>query len=163
MATGNFYPHKNGIFVLPSMTYDEAKRALEEDNDVSDPTDEEIAAFIFLNEESNYEDFEESLACALDRYGMYYYTLSDDHYQVYRNDRIVGEILLRSGYYAGMQVLVETDPDELGIYYDTKTELFEEYTPNNKTLFKAIDRVTKELAIVARFSSGETWYDYKVG
>ena len=163
MATGNFYPHKNGIFVLPSMTYDEAKRTLEEDYDVSDPTDEEIATFIFLNEESNYEDFEENLACALDRYGMYYRTLSDDHYQVYRNDRIVGEILLRPGHYAGMQVLIETDPDELGIYYDTKTELFEEYTPNNKTLFKAIDRVTKELAIVARFSNGETWYDYKVG
>ena len=163
MATGNFYPHKNGIFVLPSMTYDEAKRALEEDYDVSDPTDEEIATFIFLNEESNYEDFEENLACALDRHGMYYYTLSDDHYQVYRNDRIVGEILLRPGHYAGMQVLIETDPDELGIYYDTKTELFEEYTPNNKTLFKAIDRVTNELAIVARFSNGETWYDYKVG
>ena len=163
MATGNFYPHKNGIFVLPSMTYDEAKRALEEDYDVSDPTDEEIATFIFLNEESNYEDFEENLACALDQYGMYYRTLSDDHYQVYRNDRIVGEILLRPGYYAGMQVLVETDPDELGIYYDTKTELFEEYTSNNKTLFKAIDRVTRELAIVARFSNGETWYDYKVG
>lgn len=176
MATGNFYPHENGIFVLPMADFEETKKWLEESGDweLEDLTDEFIYKQMNFDDEITAENFYESLAYDLKEKGI---DLDFDEWEAkaYRNGRLIAELELKAGYYDGCQVIVETDPYEMqetsnnyDLFYNSNTEdyqdefvksqLNEVYTEHNKTFFKVLEQNTTRYEIYARFSNGETMY-----
>lgn len=167
MSTNNFWNHENGIFVLQQLTEEEAKlNLLDNDWSEEDITSEAIQNEISLYEHHDCEEFFED-GCGIN------YWLEEKGYTVVKEkgnysakvynkaDKLVAELKLESGYYTGVQVIVETDPDNLlDGYYETRTELLEQYTPHHKRLLKYIGQYTKPLLKVGQFSNGEAVYQW---
>lgn len=165
MATNNFLNHENGIFVLQQMSESDAKENLIENGwELADITEEAIQEEINMYEQMDCEEMFND-GCGLN------YWLTERGYTVVKEkgnysakvynktDKLVAELTLESGYYAGVQVIVETDPDNLlDGYYDTQAELLEQYTPHHKRLLKLIGKYTTPLLKVAQFSNGEAIY-----
>ena len=90
-----------------------------------------------------------------------------------KTGKLLAELSLESGYYDGVQIIVETDPYELlyghdGLFYNdriedyqdefVKSKLNEVYSEHNKTLFKVISNYTTPLVRVGGFSDGTSVY-----
>lgn len=90
-----------------------------------------------------------------------------------KTGKLLAELSLESGYYDGVQIIVETDPyellehdydlfynDRIGDYQDkfVKSKLNEVYSEHNKTLFKVISNYTTPLIRVGGFSDGTSVY-----
>ena len=91
-----------------------------------------------------------------------------------RTGKLLAELSLESGYYDGVQIIVETDPyellehdydlfynDRIGDYQDefVKSKLNEVYSEHNKTLFKVISNYTTPIVRVGGFSDGTSVYE----
>ena len=178
MATGNFYSHENGIFVLPSRSYEEAEQFLIEEHGEDEVNEDMIHSHISFEEEYIYKEFYEyMLKPLLEEQGIDLFIEDYRYATVERNGRMIAKLALEPGYYEGCQVIVETNPDELfsdtsELYYNERIEDFQDeivrarlnevYTTHNKTFFKVLGQVTDEYSVSARFSNGETMYS-KVG
>ena len=90
-----------------------------------------------------------------------------------KTGKLLAELILESGYYDGVQIIVETDPyellehdydlfynDRIGDYQDefVKSKLNEVYSEHNKTLFKVISNYTTPIVRVGGFSDGTSVY-----
>lgn len=90
-----------------------------------------------------------------------------------KTGKLLAELSLESGYYDGVQIIVETDPYELlehdyDLFYNdriedyqdefVKSKLNEVYSEHNKTLFKVISNYTIPLVRVGGFSDGTPVY-----
>ena len=90
-----------------------------------------------------------------------------------KTGKLLAELSLESGYYDGVQIIVETDPcellehdydlfynDRIGDYQDefVKSKLNEVYSEHNKTLFKVISNYTTPIVRVGGFSDGTSVY-----
>ena len=90
-----------------------------------------------------------------------------------KTGKLLAELSLESGYYDGVQIIVETDPYELlehdyDLFYNdriedyqdefVKSKLNEVYSEHNKTLFKVISNYTTPLVRVGGFSDGTSVY-----
>ena len=90
-----------------------------------------------------------------------------------KTGKLLAELTLESGYYSGVQIIVETDPYELlendyHLFYNdrihdfqdefVKSKLNEVYTPHNKTLFKVITSYTDVYSLDGVFSDGTGVY-----
>ena len=140
MSTSNFYNSENGIFVVPG-------------------SDEEW----FTSDD--LELFKEDLIDMVENKNYEVNTQANDRLIVLKNDLIVAELSFEDGYYSGVQVIVETDKDELeeryrgwNGYQGNDWTPIKLYTPYNKRLIKLVEKATQELKVVARFSNGETIY-----
>ena len=91
-----------------------------------------------------------------------------------RTGKLLAELILESGYYDGVQIIVETDPYELlehdyDLFYNdriedyqdefVKSKLNEVYSVHNKTLFKVISKYTTPIVRVGGFSDGTSVYE----
>lgn len=91
-----------------------------------------------------------------------------------KTGKLLAELILASGYYDGVQIIVETDPyellehdydlfynDRIGDYQDefVKSKLNEVYSEHNKTLFKVISNYTTPIVRVGGFSDGTSVYE----
>lgn len=178
MGTANFYNHENGIFVIADMGYDEALESIKANRDESEK-DEEITETQVYNEinfynQINYEEFfEYQLKDILEENGMELDIDSQDKATVYRNNKIMAELTMNGGYYSGVQIIVETDVEELlgddsYMYYSERTEDYEDemlkvriderYTKHNKTLFKIMNQYTESYGVTGVFSNGNAIY-----
>ena len=97
-----------------------------------------------------------------------------DRARVYsKTGKLLAELSLESGYYSGVQIIVETDPYELlmndyDLFYNdriqdyqdefVKSKLNEVYSEHNKTLFKVISNYTTPIVRVGGFSDGTSVY-----
>lgn len=173
MATNNFYNHENGIYVIKTTTFEQMKEWMETDeffewtrDDDGNVRDEDVWEQVSLHayEEANewIYDFKHYLEIASS--GKYDVIINDSTKgKVYnmKTDKLVAELEVRSGYYDGYQVIVETDPYELlDGYFSNKTELLEQYTPNHEMLLKYLGKHTRQLERVGQFSNGEAVYSY---
>lgn len=90
-----------------------------------------------------------------------------------KTGKLLAELSLESGYYDGVQIIVETDPyellehdydlfynDRIGDYQDefVKSKLNEVYSEHNKILFKVISNYTTPIVRVGGFSDGTSVY-----
>ena len=156
MATGNFYPSEYGIFVLPTLSEAEAEADLR--NLGEEVTYENVVHEISLYEECMLEDFPHNLWHALKERGVSLYE-ERNHMNCYDDDdRIIARLELSPGYYSGVQVLVEGDPEELLREFYYEESYLEDYSPDIEPVLDALRAVTTEYEVFARFSSGETWY-----
>lgn len=156
MATGNFINSEYGIFVLPTLSTEEAEENLKEAG--IEVTPEAVEQEIRFYEEITSQDFTSELKLALSEQGVTMY--EKRHYiECYdAADKILARLELSPGYYSGCQVLVDGDPQELlGDYYDEEDYL-EEYSPDIESVLTALRAITVEYQVYARFSNGETWY-----
>lgn len=170
MGASNYINHDNGIFSIELETFEQMKEwmleeeqfewMVDEDGNVSyeevwdhlgyynqDIVDEWLGHFADMVKHSNT-----GIEVVIEkRYNASAYN---------KGGKLIAKLELVSGYYDGVQVIVETDPEELfsGEYFDTKAELYEEYTPNNKRLLKLVKDNTQQIEVSARFSNGETMY-----
>lgn len=91
-----------------------------------------------------------------------------------RTGKLLAELSLESGYYDGVQIIVETNPYELlehdyDLFYNdriedyqdefVKSKLNEVYSEHNKTLFKIISNYTTPIVRVGGFSDGTSVYE----
>lgn len=91
-----------------------------------------------------------------------------------KTGKLLAELILESGYYDGVQIIVETDPykllendcdlfynDKIEDYQDefVKSKLNEVYSEHNKTLFKVISKYTTPIVRVGGFSDGTSVYE----
>ena len=91
-----------------------------------------------------------------------------------KTGKLLAELSLESGYYEGVQIIVETDPYELlehdyDLFYNDRIEdyqddfvkykLNEVYSKHNKTLFKVISNYTTPYKRVGGFSDGTSLYE----
>ena len=91
-----------------------------------------------------------------------------------KTGKLLAELSLESGYYDGVQIIVETDPykllehdydlfynDRIEDYQDefVKSKLNEVYSEHNKTLFKVISEYTTPIIRVGGFSDGTSVYE----
>lgn len=183
MGTNNFYPHENGIYVLPQTSFDQMKEWMETDEFFGEIredglTDQDVYDQLAFEEEREYEEFlEHQLGYHLKKAG---FNLTFDekngreYMQVFRGEKMVAELHLEAGYYDGAQVIVETDPEEILPYYEdcfynertgdyqdepVKARLNEMYTEHNKTLFKVVSKCTTPIIKVGQFSNGVSVYE----
>lgn len=159
MATANFINHKNGIFALPMLSVEDVLNNY--DGNPEDLEDEEIFDIIAENLMFEAEAFLDNLSESLKETKLSVAPL--DRYKALVRDeegKIVAEVELEDGYYEGVQVIVETDPEELYLYfdYDYDEDLEDVYSEDNEDLFSAIRGLTDELGILYRFSNGKTGY-----
>ena len=160
MATGNFYPSEYGIYTLHTLSVEDAVLYLKDEG--IEVTDENIAHEISMYEEFMVEEFPHMLEEALSERGVTMYE-ERDHIDCYdEDDKIIARLELSPGYYEGVQVLVEGDPEELLSYTFDEESYLEDYSPDIEPVLDALSSVTTELEVFARFSNGETWYQ-KVG
>ena len=90
-----------------------------------------------------------------------------------RTGKLLAELSLESGYYDGVQIIVETNPYELlehdyDLFYNdriedyqdefVKSKLNEVYSEHNKTLFKVISNYTTPIVRIGGFSDGTSVY-----
>lgn len=166
MSTNNFYNHENGIFTVPKMTYKQAREWLLEDaNDLgiteANITDKQIYDEIEEQFDFDCRDFLNNLGYYLAEKG-YDLDLKSDYVGVVYNkqENLVAELEVRSGYYDGAQVIVETEPDLLEQYLYLDEPLYTQYTPNHKRLIKYVKEWTTPIEKVCQFSNGEAFYEY---
>lgn len=91
-----------------------------------------------------------------------------------KTGKLLAELSLESGYYDGVQIIVETDPykllehdcdlfynDRIEDYQDdfVKSKLNEVYSEHNKTLFKVISKYTTPIVRIGGFSDGTSVYE----
>lgn len=162
MATGNFYPHENGIFAITGESYEDTLEYLKSEYEEDEITDELINDYYHNSQAWAVEDYWERLRQFLPK------TLElhvDNMWgsKVYnKQGKLVARLEIRAGYYEHAQVIVHTDPYEIvetqGWYWENNSELYEEYTPHNKRLFKAVEKSTTPLYIKGVFSNGGAVY-----
>ncbi len=185
MGTNNFRNHENGIFVLPLTSFEQMKEWMEEDEAFESyredglDDDDVYTELQYRQEEEINEFLEFNLSYHLESAG-FTVSLEKINYKevlhVFRGERKLAEISLESGYYDGVQAIVETDPEKiLPCYEDTliddrtgdyrdepvKHKLYEMYTPHNKKMFKVIEEYTIALSLDGVFSNGEAVYSRK--
>lgn len=172
MSTNNFINHENGIFLITQYSWEEAKNIvteyLKEDGVDREPSDDEIETELdYLNYECALDDFENNFYTLLYENRYRIKKIDEYNYNIYtpkksecQRDKLVANVYLKSGYYNGTQVIVETDPNKLFDmgYFDTKAELLEVYTPHHKRLIKAIANITTPIYKVGNLSNGEAFY-----
>ena len=172
MGTSNFYNHDNGIFLIPQTDFDQMKEWMETDEffewareDGEPISNEMVWDELNMQLEEDARNWLENFKYYLeDELKSGYSILMKNNYegQVYnKGGKLVASLELRSGYYDGCQVIVETDPHELfnGYYYfETQAELLEEYTPNHKRLLKYVANYTESIVRVGGFSDGTSLY-----
>ena len=160
MSTNNFYNHENGIYVLPTQTLEEFIENYGDDEVFEDAEEQDFIEALRFQEEQDAEDFlniNMFLAEELSKL----YDLKTDGYNLEvfnKQGKMVASLSLRSGYYAGYQIIVETDPGELGLddYILSKS-----YTPHHKRLLKIVAQHTTAIKLVGSFSNGEAVYEVK--
>lgn len=168
MATNNFYNHDNGIYMIEMIDFNQMKEWMLDDECFEWYNEEDGDSPVW--EQLNFEN-QEILDNWLDnfRYEMRQARpdidiIQDDRYnaRVYSKEgKLMATLEVVSGYYEGAQVIVETNPDNLEQhlgYFETKTELYEVYTPHHKRLLKELAKNTKALQLMATFSNGEAVY-----
>lgn len=174
MGTSNFYNHENGIFVIEPRDFDEVKKFMIEEEELEEVSDEMVYEDISFYFDIDIEDTISNIKYDLENKG---YSLNEEdnyRYTVYnKGGKMVAELEVRSGYYSGAQIIVETDPNELfiddhSLYFDERTQdysddivksrLNEVYTPYSATLFNIIKRYTNSYGLVGTFSNGESVY-----
>ena len=173
MATNNFYNHENGIYIIETVTFEQMKEWMEEDeafewtrDDDGNVRDEDVWEQVSLHA---YDDAAEWIY----DFKHYLKIVSSGKYDVIINDntkgkvynmntdKLVAELTVQSGYYDGYQVIAKTDPYELlDGYFSNTTELLEQYTPNHKMLLKYLGKHTRKLELLGQFSNGEAVYSY---
>ena len=154
MATGNFIDTEHGIFVIPRLSYDDALEILA---DTGEPFDEGDAWHLIQDYEAcDADNFYTNLNDVLKGFGIYPHYRTGEYYYN-EDDKLIGKVTLHPGYYTGVQVIVDTDPEELFSYYDDEI-LEEEYSPDSEPLIEAVKSLTDHYEVFARFSNGETMY-----
>lgn len=170
MATNNFYNHENGIYMIEMVDFNQMKEWMLDDE-----------AFEWYNEEDGDEPIWEQLNFENNEImgnwlDNFQYVMSEErsdieiildgryNAKVYNKEgKLMASLEVVSGYYEGAQVIVETNPDNLeqylGGYYETKAELYEDYTPHHKRLLKEVAKHTKALQLMGTFSNGEAVYN----
>ena len=172
MATNNFYNHKNGIFVInlhdSEDDYKEyLKMELEEELLTQEEYDNRLDSLEFYNawayDEADMSlEFQlENIKMELEDKGYDIYTDNEYEFGVYRKGKAVAWCTVEPGYYDGVQLIVDTDPEPLEMYYSTLAELYEMYTPHHKRLLKLIEKLTTPIVKVGQFNNGEALYEYK--
>lgn len=163
MSTNNFYNHENGIFILPTYTLEEFIKEFGDDEHFENAEEQDFIEALQFQEEQDAEEFlsiNSFLAEELEKV----YDLQEDQgtLSVYsKQSKLVAQLSLRSGYYAGVQLIVETEPIEIGFECYTASEIRESYTPNHKRLLKIIAQHTTAINLVGSFSNGEAVYETK--
>ena len=180
MATSNFINHENGVYVLYMPDFDQMKEWMLEDEFFEDTradgiTDEDVYDQLYHEEEEAARSFFEwVLKPALEKKGIELIVKNQYEAEAYRDDRIMAILRLESGYYDGIQVIVDTDPEHIcynyaDFFYNEHTkqyqdepvlsQLYRDYTPHNRTLFSVLGQVTTPLRVLGTFSNGETVYE----
>lgn len=182
MGANNFINHENGIFVLPTTDFDQMKEWMLDDEFFEEIrenglTDEDVYEQLDFENERNYSEFlEYVLKYELEQKGMKMEVEKNRSVAQVTNGKgqLLAEVSLKSGYYDGVQLIVETDPHELlGDHYDlfyndslldyqdefVKSKLNEVYSKHNKTMFKVISNCTTQLNRVGGFSDGTAVYE----
>lgn len=154
MATGNFINTEHGIFVIPRLSYADALEILTDEGEPFEESD--VRDLIDDYEASHVVNFYWNLNYTLKGHGIYPHYRKGEYYYN-EDDKLMGKVTLQSGYYSGVQVIVETDPEELFDYYDDET-LEEEYAPDHEPLLEAVKSMTDHYEVLAQFSNGETIY-----
>lgn len=165
MGAQNFVHHENGIFTISQMEFKETKEYLIEVNGLEkeEVTDEQVYDEMnFQNQCILDEYMKNELKFVLEEYGYKVKVNSQTEATIYNSkEKIIAQAILRSGYYDGVQLIVETDPYEIfparldELSYDeriedyrddfVKTRLYEVYTPYNKKLLQVIsDKLSVE-------------------
>lgn len=168
MGTANFYNHGNGIFVLRTLSDSQARenlldRGYEADEITADLIDYEIDSELeiecndLFHEGMGINYFLETKGFTVEDQGDYLAKVFN------KQGKLIAELSLESGYYEGVQLIVETDQDKLFDcdYFETNAELMQVYSPHHRRLIKAISQYTIPLGVVGSFSSGETIYTTK--
>lgn len=163
MSTNNFYNHENGIFVLPTQTLEDFIEAYGDDEFFENAEEQDFIEALGFQEEQDAEEFLDINMFLAEELAKVY-DLQEDQgiLSVYnKQSKLVAQLSLRSGYYAGVQLIVETDPSEIGFDCYTASEIRESYTPNHKRLLKIIAQHTTAINLVGSFSNGEAVYEVK--
>jgi len=160
MSTNNFYNHENGIYVLPMQSLQEFIEAYGDDEFFEDAEEQDFIEALQFQEEQDAEEFLDINMFLAEELAKVYDLQEDrDSLTVYnKQGKTVASLSLRSGYYEGVQLIVETDPGELGL--DGYT-LSESYTPHHKRLLKIVAQHTTAINLVGSFSNGEAVYELK--
>lgn len=181
MGTSNFINHENGIYLIPEYTEEDAiEMLLENDSELTreEISDEDIYNELnFQNETLAKEFMEFMLPEWLKEKGFQIKNESNWSFTVNNSKgKRLAEIYAESGYYSGIQIIVETDINELfqddsELYFDYRTNDYSEnivkarldevYSSNNKKLLKAIEKFTTPLVRLGGFSDGTSVYSYK--
>lgn len=168
MGTANFYNHPNGIFVLRTLSEKEARenlldRGYEADEITDDLIDYEIDSTLDIECTDIFQGgtginyFLETKGFTVENQGDYCAKVFN------KQGKLIAELSLESGYYEGVQLIVETNQDKLFDceYFETNAELMEVYSPHHRRLIKAISQYTLPLGVVGSFSNGEAIYTLK--
>lgn len=185
MGTNNFRNHKNGIFALEQTSFEQMKEWMETDEFFQEIredglTDEDVYDQMQFEDERNAEEFlSDWLPYQLEEKGFTTHLTGErwnEVLHVYRGEKKLAEMHLESGYYDGVQVIVNTDPSEiLPFYEDTlyndriedyqdepvKHKLYEMYSEHNVRMFKVLESCTVALSLDGVFSNGEALYSKK--
>lgn len=163
MSTNNFYNHENGIYVLPMQSLQEFIEAYGDDEVFEGAEEQDYIEALQFQEEQDAEEFLE-LSMYLAEELAKVYDLKKDEYSLdvfNKQGKMVASLSLRSGYYEGTQLIVETDPCEIGLEEYSDAELREMYTPHHKRLLKIVAQHTTAINLVGSFSNGEAVYEVK--
>lgn len=168
MATNNFYNHENGIYMIEMIDFNQMKEWMLDDEAFEWYDEDDGDSPVW--EQLGYEN-DEIMGNWLDNFQ---YVMSEErsdmeiildgryNAKVYNKEgKLMATLEVVSGYYEGAQVIVETNPDNLEQhlgYFETKTELYEVYTPHHKRLLKELAKNTKALQLMGTFSNGEAVY-----
>lgn len=171
MGASNYINHENGIFTIELENFEQMKEwmleeeqfewMIDEDGNVSD---EDVWNQLGYHNQDIVDEWLGNFADMVKYSNTGIEIVIEKRYEAYvynKGGKLIAKLELASGYYDGVQVIVETDPEELfrGKYFDTKAELYEEYTVHNKQLMKLVKDITQQIEVSARFSNGETMYE----
>lgn len=156
MSTGNFINHKNGIFALHMLSVEDVINSYEDSEDLKD---EEILDVIAEELMFETDFFLDNLSENIKNKNLSVIPLNKYKALIQDKDRkLVAEVELKNGYYDGVQVIVETDPEELFSYCDDDEDFADEHSKSTEDLLLAIRELTDELEVAYQFSNGETGY-----
>lgn len=181
MGTTNFVSHENGIFVLNLTEFEQMKEWMEEDEFFEETreyglTENNIYEQLEIeNRQEVYDFLEHQLGYLLEQKG-YSIKVSENKTKgiIYNpKGKILADVELREGYYNGVQLIVETNPEELFVHNDelyfnykindfqdelVKSKLYEVYSPMNRRMFKIIEQCTTRYSVVGKFNDGTCIY-----
>jgi hypothetical protein len=174
VGTANFMSHENGIFVIEDMDFQETKDYMiesfgddeffstyyDEDTKTWDIPDETIWEEIGTQQLYNYEDFFNNVSfdTKLNKYYDIQIVHANEMIVKNKQGKLVAVCTIQSGYYEHLQVIVETNPDNLEAYLYSDESIASQYTPNHARLLNIISNYTTPLVCIARASNGEAFY-----
>ena len=159
MSTANFYNHPNGIYLVPEINEKDAANWLR-DNGATDTeiTPEAIDNAIYEALEYDTEEFLDNLKYDYMDAGYIAGLYSKNLLVVSNaNGLEIAEIRLQSGYYKGVQVIFETEPEKLE-NGETYYPLYQWYSPNHKKALKILASHTNQVEQAYKFNNGEAGY-----